>query len=64
MLIGVEEKEAVDGESPAGLIVQQPIEDLPRKKSWQRLVVAFVFFVVLVAIVVPVSVTQTSRSSR
>lgn len=64
VLIATEEKEAVEGESPDGLIVDPPNEDLPRTKSWHRLVVALIFFVVLVAIIVSVSVTQTRSSSR
>ena len=64
LLFGIEDKEVVERESPAGSTVQEPNEDLPRKKSWRRLVGALILFMVLIAIVVPVSVTQTRNASR
>lgn len=54
----------VDGESPAGQTVQEPNEDPPKTRFWQRLVVALISFMILIAIVVPVSVTQTRNNSR
>lgn len=48
VLLGTEEKEAVIGESPAGLIFHEPNEYLPRKRSWYRLVITLVLFVILI----------------
>lgn len=64
VLIGTEDKEIIDGGSPAGLTVQEPNGNPSRKRLSRRLVVALVFFVILIAVVVPVSVTQTRRNSR
>lgn len=64
VLIRTEEKEAVELEIPAGLIVQDPTEDQPINKASHRLMAALVLFVILIAIVVPVSVTQTRNKSR
>lgn len=64
VLIGTEDKEIVEGEGPVGLTVQEPNEDLPRKKSPHGWVIALVFCVILIAIVVPVSVMKTRKSSR
>lgn len=64
VLIGSEEKEVIEVESPVGLAVQEPDESLPRKKSWHRLTVALVLFMISIAIAVPVSVTQTRSSPR
>lgn len=64
VLIRTEEKEAVELETPAGLIVQDPNEDQPINKASHRLMAALVLFVILIAIVVPVSVTQTRNKSR
>lgn len=64
VVIGTEVKELIDGESPAGLPVQEPNENPPRKKSSHRLVVTLVLVVILIAIVVPVSITQTQNNSR
>lgn len=64
VLIGTEEKEFIEGESPAGVTIQEPSRDLSRKKSWHRLAVTLILFLVLIAIVIPVSVTQIRNSSR
>ncbi|MCJ1267004.1 hypothetical protein MMC22_006889 [Lobaria immixta] len=63
-LTGTEDNGVVQWESPAGLMVQEPSEDLQKTKSWHRLVVALILFMILIAIVVPVSVRQTRNSSR
>ena len=64
LLTGTEDQEVVQWESPAGLMVQEPSEDIQKTKSWHRLIVALILFMILIAIVVPVSVTQTRNSSR
>lgn len=64
LLIGIEDVEVVESEIQAGPTIQEPNEDLPRKKSWHRLTIALILFMVLIAIVVSVSVTQTWNSSR
>lgn len=64
VLIGTEDKEVVEGGSPVGLTVQEPNEDLPRKKSPYGWVIALILFVILIAIIVSVSVMQTRESSR
>lgn len=66
LLTGTEDKEVVEGGFLAGLTVQEPNEDLPmkKKKSWYRLVIASILFVVLISTVVPVSVTKTRNGSR
>lgn len=64
VLIGAEDKETVEEGSPVGLTLQEPNEDLPRKKSPHGWVIALILFVILIAIIVPLSVMQTRESSR
>lgn len=64
LLVGTEEKEAVVGEYPANLKVQQPYEDLPRKKLRHRATVALISIVLLMVVVIPVSITQTRKTPR
>lgn len=47
----VKDDGAVEGESPACLILQDPGEHLPRKKSWHSEVAARILFVILIAAV-------------
>lgn len=64
LFIGTEDEEVIQRESPPVLTVQEPSEDLQKNRSWHRLIVALILFMILVAIVVSVSVTQTRNISR
>ena len=64
LLMGTEEKEAVVEEYPAKLKVEQPNEDLPRKKLRHRATVVVISIVLLMVVVIPVSIMQTRKTPR